>query len=63
MGTNSPELARGSFLLFQYLKKFLGGKHFTTDDKVKEEVAWRLVILTAGTFLSLGTQKLVERYD
>ena len=58
----SPDLAASDFHLFRYLKEFLGGKRFDTDDEVKEAVKdW--LSSQAADFYNLGIQKLVERCD
>lgn len=58
----SPDLAPSDFHLFRYLKEFLGGKRFDTDDEVKEAVEdW--LSSQAADFYDLGIKKLVERYD
>lgn len=58
----SPDLAPSDFHLFRYLKEFLGGKRFDTDDEVKEAVKdW--LSSQAADFYDLGLQKLVERHD
>lgn len=58
----SPDLAPSDFHLFRYLKEFLGGKRFATDDEVKEAVKDWLSSQAADVY-DLGIQKLVERYD
>ena len=55
----SPDLAPSDFHLFRYLKEFLGGNRFATDDEVKEAVKDWLYSQAAD----FGIQKLVERYD
>lgn len=58
----SPDLAPSDFHLFRYLKEFLGGKRFETDDEVKETVEdW--LSSQAADFYDIGIKKLVERYD
>ena len=58
----SPDLAPSDFHLFRYLKEFLGGKRFATDDEVKEAVVnW--LSSQAADFYDLGIQKLVDCYD
>ena len=58
----SPDLARNDFHLFRYLKMFLGGKRFGTNDKVKEAVQDCLSSQAVDVYY-LGIQKLVERYN
>lgn len=58
----SPDLAPSDFHLFRYLKEFLSGKRFATDDEVKEAVKDWLSSQAADVY-DLGIQKLVERYD
>ena len=58
----SPDLAPSDFHLFHYLKDFLSGKRFATDDEVKEAVKDWLSSQAADVY-DLGIQKLVERYD
>uniref|UniRef100_A0A1B6MRN8 Histone-lysine N-methyltransferase SETMAR n=1 Tax=Graphocephala atropunctata TaxID=36148 RepID=A0A1B6MRN8_9HEMI len=55
-------LAPSDFHLFRYLKEFLGGERFDTDDEVKEAVKDWLSSHVAD-FYHIGIQKLVERYD
>ena len=50
------------FHLFRYLKEFLGGKHFATDDEMKEAVQNCLSSQAADVY-DLGIQKLIEHYD
>ena len=58
----SPDLAPSDFHLFCYLKEFLGGKCFATDDEVKEAVKDWLSSQVVD-FYDFGIQKLVEHYD
>ena len=58
----SPDLTPSDFYLFRYLKEFLCGKRFATDDEMKETVQdW--LSSQAADVCDLGIQKLVERYD
>lgn len=57
--TFRPDLATSDFHLFRLLKKFLDGKHFATDDEVKEAVEdW----VIQAHFYDLGILKPV-RYE
>ena len=58
----SPDLAPSNFHLFRYLKEFLGGKRFPTDDEMKEAIQDWLSSQAADVY-DLSIQKLVERYD
>ena len=58
----SPDFAPSDFHLFRYLKEFLGGKLFATDDAMKEAVQDWLSSQAADMY-DLGVQKVVERYD
>jgi hypothetical protein len=55
-------LAPSDFHLFCYLKEFLSGKRFDSDDEVKETVKdW--LSSQAADFYDIGIQKLEEHYD
>ena len=58
----SPDLVPSDFHLFRYFKEFFGGKHFATDDEMKEAVQDWLSSQAADVY-DLGIQKLSERYD
>lgn len=58
----SPDLAPSDYHLFRYLKGFLGGQRFDTDEEVKTTVEdW--LSSQAADFYDVGINKLVERYD
>jgi hypothetical protein len=44
------------------LKEFLGGRHFKSDEEVKDAVKEWLNVLAAEVY-DEGIQKLVRRYD
>ena len=57
----SPDLAPSDFHLCRYLKVFLGGKRFGTNDEAKEAVQDWLSSQAADVY-DLGIQKLIECY-
>ena len=58
----SPDLAPSDFHLFGPMKRYLGGKHFTDDDEVQENVRhWLLQQPTE--FYAESIRKLVDRWD
>lgn len=58
----SPDLAPSDFHLFAKLKMFLAGRHFATDEELKDAVTKFLYELAADEY-DEGIQKLVPRYD
>lgn len=58
----SPDLAPSDYHLFRYLKNFLGGKRFDTDEELKTAVKNWLSSQEAE-FYEKGITKLVDRYD
>ena len=50
------------FHLLRYLKEFLSGKRFATDDEIKEAVQGWLSSQAVDVY-DLGIQKLAERYE
>ena len=58
----SPDLAPSGFHLFEPLKEFLGGQHFSTDDEVKQAVlGW--FSRTDKSFYAEAFQALVKCWD
>jgi len=58
----SPDLTLNDFHLFGPLKEFLGGQHFSTDDKVKQAfLGW--FSSTDESFYAEAFQALVKRWD
>ncbi|GBO45154.1 Histone-lysine N-methyltransferase SETMAR [Araneus ventricosus] len=58
----SPDLAPSDFHLFLHLKRFLSGRSFDEDEKVKGVLtSW--LTSQAATFYNTGIQNLVSRYD
>jgi histone-lysine N-methyltransferase SETMAR len=58
----SPDLVPSDFHLYTKLKEFLGGRHFKSDEEVKDAVKEWLNGLAAEVY-DEGIQKLVTRYD
>ncbi|GFU72919.1 histone-lysine N-methyltransferase SETMAR [Trichonephila clavipes] len=58
----SPDLTQSDYLLFTAMKKWLGGKHFTDDEELKNAVTHWLK-LQAVAFYAEGIGKLVQWYD
>ena len=58
--SHSPDLAPSDYHLFPSLKQHLGGKKFSTDEEVKEEVDTWMTEL-AGNYFADGIKKLIPR--
>jgi histone-lysine N-methyltransferase SETMAR len=58
----SLDLAPSDFHLFPPLKEFLGGRHFKSDEEVKDDVKEWLNGLAAEVY-DEGIQNLITRYD
>lgn len=57
----SPDLAPSDFHLFTFLKTYISGKKFQTDEKVKQEVLkWRKEMTVE--FYEEGIKKLVPQF-
>lgn len=58
---HSPDLAPSDYYLFTSLKLHMGGKRFSTDEEVKEEVGkWTKGL--AGNYFERGIKKLIPRF-
>ena len=57
-----PDLAPSDFWLFPILKKFLGGKHFSSDVEVKKAVN-KFFRKCSNEFFAMGIERLVARYN
>jgi len=55
-------LAPSDFQPFSTLKEFLGGRHFKSNEEVKDSIKEWLNILAAEVY-DEGIQKLIKRYD
>lgn len=60
--SHSPDLAPCDFHLFGPLKRSLSGKHFNSDDELKDAVLQFLVQLD-GSFYWEGMVSLIDRWD
>jgi [histone H3]-lysine36 N-dimethyltransferase SETMAR len=60
--SHSPDLAPSDFHLFGPLKRALSGKHFSSDDELKDAVLQFLMQLD-GSFYWGGMVSLIDRWD
>ena len=58
----SPDLAPSDFSLFPKVKKFLAGKHFSSDAEVQKAVN-EFFHKCSNEFFAMGIERLVSRYN